>query len=545
MQENSETKLSYWAPDTSRELVRCTIGDLLRRVAAEVPDRIALVDGVADVAARRRWTYRALLQEAERVARALLGFAGVGDRIAVYAPNCVEWVILQHGVALAGMVLVPVNPAYAEKELRQILLQADVSAIFVADEYRGKSNRKMVQVLLDGLDGRSVVLKSFSEWQALLDSADTQISLPMVNCEDVSQLQFTSGTTGVPKGACLHHLGVVNTSRFVAERAEFPDGGVWINAMPLFHIGGSVVTELGTINARGTYVVVPAFDPDSMLDIIESERGNATLVVPTMIIAMLERYREKARNLSSLITLLTGAAEVPASLVRQTKQEFGCGISILFGQTEINGVVSQTRLSDRIDDQAETLGQPLPQVEVCIKDRDSGAVVPRNEVGEICVRGYQKMHGYLGMEEATRETIDADGWLHMGDLGVMDSRGFLRIAGRIKDMIIRGGMNIYPREVEDVLFDHPQVAQVSVVAVPDGRWGEVVGAVVIAGDAASRPQPQALFNYCRERLAPHKAPVYWYFVDEFPVTPSGKVQKFILARDIKEGRLKPEVWERG
>ena len=339
-------------------------------------------------------------------------------------------------------------------------------------------------------------------------------------------------------------MGTLNTSRFVALRAGFPDGGVWLNAMPLYHVGGSVVSELGTLALRGTFIIAPGFDAPLMLEMIESERVNASLFVPTMIINLLDHPDFPKRNLSSMKTILTGASVVPAALVRRTKTAFDCGLVILFGQTEVNGVVCQTTLDDSVEDQSHTLGRPLPQAEVKIADPETGEVQPIGVPGEICVRGYQTMHGYCALEEATQKTIGADGWLKTGDIAAMDSRGYVRITGRLKDMIIRGGMNIYPREIEDLLFDHPEVAEISVVGIPDEKWGEVIAAIIRPANPAAPPTPEALHNYCRAQLATHKTPTLWFIIDAYPLTPSGKIQKFVLQDWINEGKIAPVIWTR-
>lgn len=532
---------SYWPATDDEPLEDITLGDLLRRNAEQVPDRVALVEGIPDKAARRRWTYAELLADAERVARALLQRFEPGDRVALIAANCPEWVLLQHGCSLSGVWLVPLNPAYKLAEVETILRSSECAGVFYEEAFRDNDLRSIVSVLAGKLDfvDHTVAISDFEVFAA---SGDPDRRLPDIGPEDTVQVQYTSGTTGAPKGALLHHKGVVNTSGYVAGRAGFPEGGVWINAMPMFHIGGAAVTEIGCLSRQGTYVLAPGFDPASTLELTESEGGNVMLLVPTMIMAVLDHPDAKTRDLSSITAILSGAAAVPAALVRRTKEELGCEFTILFGQTELNGVVSQTRMSDTVQDTAETLGRPLPHVEVMIADPVTGEPLPVGEVGEICARGYQKMQGYFGMPEATAATIRDDGWLRMGDLGSMDERGFLRIGGRLKDMIIRGGMNLFPREIEDVLFDHDAVAQVTVVGVPDERWGEVVGAVVVPADPASPPDPEELNRYCTQRLSKHKAPVRVFFVDGFPLTPSGKVQKFRLQEQIAAGELQPEDW---
>jgi fatty-acyl-CoA synthase len=281
-----------------------------------------------------------------------------------------------------------------------------------------------------------------------------------------------------------------------------------------------------------------------MLELIESERANGGLFVPTMILALLEHPDFSKRDLSSYRVMLSGASVVPAALVNRTKAAFGADLVILFGQTELNGVVCVTTPTDSVEDQSETLGRPLPQVDLRIVDPETGATQPIDTPGEIWIRGYQAMLGYCGMEEATRATIGADGWVRMGDLAAMDARGYLRITGRLKDMIIRGGMNIYAREIEDVLFDHPSVAEVAIIGIPDERWGEVVAAVIRPADPETPLSPDALHAHCRARLAAHKAPSVWFSVVAYPLTPSGKIQKFVLQDWVKAGSLTPLIWSR-
>lgn len=529
---------SHWPPDTSAEVRDLTLGQLLRDVAAEVPDRIAMVEGNPAPEPRRRWTYAELLNVSEHVARALLQRFRPGERIAVYAPNCAEWVLLQHGASLAGLLLVPLNPAYRRRETEVILRSCRAAGIFYTDRYRDNDTAGIVTDLQAEIDHLREA-HPLAEIQSFASSEAGATRLPDIAAGDVLQVQFTSGTTGIPKGALLHHMGLINTTAFVAERAEFPDGGVWINAMPMFHIAGSSVARIGCLSKRGTFVLSPGFDAGLMLELIETEGGNATLIVPTMILAMLDHEDFPKRDLSSLITVLSGAAHVPAALVERTKGEMGCRFTILYGQTESNGNIATTRRSDSVEDQVTTVGVPLPQVELKIASPQEGAVLPLGHDGEICVRGYQVMTGYDYLAEETRAAIDEDGWLHTGDLGTLDDRGYLRITGRLKDMIIRGGMNLYPREIEDVIFSHPDVTQVSVVGVPDERWGEIVVAVVIPRNPAAPPDPAELTAYCRAHLARHKVPVRWFMVGHFPLTPSGKIQKFVLRDQILSATIAP------
>ncbi|MGJ7511199.1 AMP-binding protein [Variovorax sp. GT1P44] len=532
----TESRPSSWPADTSQDLLDVTLGDLLRQVASEVPDRIALVEGTPVPSERRRWSYRELLEGAESAARALLGRFAPGERVAVWAPNCAEWIFLQHGASLAGIVLVTVNPAFLPDELEHVLRTSGASGIFHVDVYRKNDMKVGVEAVRQRLPQLRHAI-SFSSWDGFIAQAQPDVQLPRVAPGDTVQIQYTSGTTGFPKGACLHHRGIVNASRFVALRAEFPVGGVWINAMPLFHVGGCAVTEIGALAQRGTFVLLPAFDAGQMLEILESERGSIALLVPTMILAMLEHPDCKHRDLSSLKTVLSGAAVVPAALVRRTMEAFDCEFSILFGQTEGNGVFTQTRLTDSPLQQSETVGTPLPHLEMKIGDSLSGEILPAATPGEICVRGYQAMTGYWDMPEATAMALRDGGWLHTGDLGLMDTQGYLRVTGRLKDMIIRGGENIYPREIEEVLAGHPAVGDATVIGVPDERWGEVVVAIIRPAAPQSPPPEDALRAWCRERLASYKTPVVWHFVDAFPLTASGKIRKHVLREQLLSGEL--------
>jgi fatty-acyl-CoA synthase len=526
---------SHW-PAEPGEVRDVTVCELLRHAAATVPDRLALVDCLEDPATRREWTYAEFVADAERAARALLAKFSPGDRIALWAPNSAEWIVLQQGVSMAGLVLVALNPAYRAREMEFVLRQSRATGLFCVDSYRGFDMLALAESLKERLPELREV-NSFSSWDEFLASGDPDLMLPPVEPHDMIQVQYTSGTTGFPKGAMLHHRGLVNEATFVAERAGMSDGGVYVNAMPMYHIGGGAVTSFGAWAKRGTFVILPGFDPGHLLEAFETYRGTHTLVVPTMLIAMLDHPDLAKRDLSSLQTILSGAASVPASLVRKTMKLLGCQFSILFGQTETHGVISQTRVTDSPEDQADTVGQPLPQLEVMILDESTGRPTAVGEPGEICCRGYQNMLGYFDLPEETAATIDSAGWLHMGDIGSMDERGFVRVTGRVKDMIIRGGMNLYPAEIEAALLDHPAVETAAVIGVPDEKWGEQIAAVLKVRAGFDRPPVAELRAFMREQIAPHKTPVYWAFVDSLPMTSTGKTQKFVLRDQAAEGTL--------
>jgi fatty-acyl-CoA synthase len=544
MRSDTQLTESFWQADTTEELLHVTLSDVLRKTAAEVPDRIALVDGgVADPAQRRRWTYAELVTTVERTARALLAHFQPGERVAICAPNSPAWILLQLGLNFAGLVLVPINPAYRAAELEVILASSGAAGIFHTAKFRDNPLAETIAKLRASLPAlrEAHLVEDFERFTAT--AVESTTPLPELAPDALLQIQFTSGTAGVPKGAQLHHHGTFNTSRFVALRAGFPDGGVWLNAMPLFHVGGAVVCEFGTWAQRGTFVIAPGFDPGMVLELIESEKVNTTLVVPTMILALLTHPDFPTRDHSSMVAVLTGAAMVSADLVRRTRAAFECALVILFGQTELNGVVSVTTPQDSVEDQSGTVGRPLPQADLRIIDEE-GKTTPVGVAGEIVVRGYQCMMGYSGDPELSAQTLGADGWLHTGDVGTLDSRGYLRISARLKDMIIRGGMNLYPREIEDVLGAHEDVADVSVIGIPNERWGEIIAAVVRPANKERPISPDVLHAYCREKLAAHKAPAVWFVVDAYPMTPSGKIQKFMLQKWVASGEIKPLPWSR-
>ncbi|MGD9752378.1 MAG: AMP-binding protein, partial [Acidimicrobiia bacterium] len=391
------------------------LGALLRRVAVAVPERTALVDGQADPAARRRWTYAQVLEEADAVARALAARFQPGEHVAIWAPNRPEWVLFQYGAALAGLVLVTVNPAYRAEELRYVLRQSRAAGLIHEATYRGVSLTALVEEVRPELDALRHVL-CFDDWSQLVADgrARTDQPLPTVDPATPCQIQYTSGTTGFAKGALLHHRGAVNAARYSAERAGFAEGDCWVNPIPLFHVGGGVLTGVGALYRHGVHVVVPAFDPGLVLELVEAERANLLLAVPTMLVGLLDHPDRPARDCSSLRTVMSGSTVVPAELVRRTRAAWDCDFSILFGQTELHGVLTQTLPTDDDEDQATTLGIPLPHVEVKIADTATGHPVPIGMSGEICARGYQSMLGYFEMADATAVALDADGWLHTG-----------------------------------------------------------------------------------------------------------------------------------
>jgi fatty-acyl-CoA synthase len=368
---------------------------------------------------------------------------------------------------------------------------------------------------------------SFSGWRAFLASSPPSPRFPDVTPTDAAQIQYTSGTTGFPKGAVLHHLGLTNNAAMFARIARLTAADVCVNPMPMFHTVGCALATLGAMGVGARHVLVPAYDPNLVLELMESEHATVALGVPTMLLALLECPELADRDLSSLRLVLSGGAPIPAQLVHRIESTLHVTFSTQYGMTECSPLVSQVRIDDSSADRAETVGRPIPQTEVKIADSASGTPVPLGQVGELWVRGFGVMTGYFRMPEQTAMAIDRDGWYHTGDLGSMDRHRLLRIEGRLKDMIIRGGENVYPVEVETALLQHPAVAEVAVVGIPDTRWGESVAAFIRSAPGHSVTAME-LAAFCNDRIAPFKVPQHWEFVDSFPLTASGKIQKFAL-----------------
>jgi fatty-acyl-CoA synthase len=516
---------SNWPASPLTPILETTVGGVLRAAARRAPDRVALIDG------DRRWTYAELLAEAERVARALLTRFEPGEPVAVWAGNGPDWVVLEFAAGLAGLTLVTVNPAYQAEELAHVLGHSGARGVFL----RGGPQAGILDRVRDSLPRLREVI-TLGEWPSADAGKLPDGTLPEVDPAGPAQILYTSGTTGRPKAAVLTHRGLTNNARLAAAAIGLRAGDVMVNPMPYFHVAGGDMITLGLVQTLGTQVVMSRFDPALMLELTEKHRGTVIGGVPTMLTALLAHPSRAGRDLSSLRVALSGGAIVPPELVRRVEAAFGIPLVQTFAQTESSCSITLTRPSDSAEDRAETLGRPLPQTAVKITDVATGQTVPCGTVGEICTRGYLVMDGYLGDPEATAAAIDPDGWLHTGDLGSMDERGYCRIAGRIKEMIIRGGENIYPREIEAVLLSHPGVAEVAVVGVPDRFWGEEVGAVVRPASDVGQAElvRTELADYCRGRLAAYKTPVRWLFTDSFPLTSTGKVRKDVLSAQLAE-----------
>ncbi|SLN72487.1 2,3-dihydroxybenzoate-AMP ligase [Falsiruegeria litorea R37] len=517
------------------QIIEQTVGALLREVAAEVPDRLCLIEVHDDGSRGSTWTFAQMLSDAERLAHALLSRFEPGEKICVWAPNVPEWIILEFACALSGLVLVTANPAYQVGELNYVLKQSGSVALFLTESYRGNPMAKIAQQAVGGLEGIREIT-NIQDHAALYHQASPTSGLPEVDPMSAAQIQYTSGTTGFPKGAMLHHLGLTNNARFYAQALDVEPGSHWATYMPLFHTSGCAMSLLGALANRSPLFVVKLFDPGPILEMLEREKVVWTGGVPTMFVAMLEVMKVRNFDLNSLQVVSSGGSMVAPELVRTVKEVFGCEFVTVYGQTECSPLVTMTRRSDTIEDTCTTIGRPLPQTEVSIRSVSKGTVKALGETGEICVRGYAKMLGYHDNPEATASTIDAEGWLHTGDLGHLDERGYVTINGRVKEMIIRGGENLFPAEIENTLLEHEAVADVAVVGLPDDKWGEIVAAFI-------RPAEGAVLNgdslkaHCRERLAAIKTPVVWASVDSFPLTGSGKIQKFALRENYLKGEI--------
>jgi fatty-acyl-CoA synthase len=525
------TATAYASGVSTLPLLGETIGQNLARTVEAHGDREALVD----VASGRRWTYRELAGEVERLARGLLA-AGVdkGDRVGIWAPNCPEWIFLQYATARVGAILVNVNPAYRVHELGHALRQSGVSLLVATTAFRDADYTAMVDEVARDCPALSrTVYIGTSSWDELLASggsadagalADREASLSF---DDPINIQYTSGTTGLPKGATLSHHNILNNGFFVAEICGYtPDDRVCL-PVPLYHCFGMVMGNLGCTTHGATIVLpAPAFDPEKTLRAVQDERCTSLYGVPTMFIAMLQHASFPTVDLSSLRTGIMAGSPCPVEVMKRVVEEMGMReVTICYGMTETSPVSTQSRRDDDLERRVSTVGTVHPHVEVKIVDPATGLTLGRDAPGELCTRGYSVMLGYWDQPDETAEVLDAAGWMHTGDLATMDEAGYVNIVGRIKDMVIRGGENIYPREVEEFLYAHPAIADVQVIGVPDDRYGEELMACVRMVDGAEPLDEAAVREYCAGRLARHKIPRYVRVVEQFPMTVTGKIRK--------------------
>ncbi|AZS74884.1 AMP-binding protein [Streptomyces lydicus] len=527
-------ELSYACGASGRPLLGHTIGTDLARTIARFGDREALVE----VESGRRWTYTELGRAVDEVALGLLA-KGVskGDRVGIWAPNCAEWVLVQYATARIGAILVNVNPAYGVDELAYVLRQAGVSLLVSATHHRTSDYRRMIeQVRAESPALRDVVYIDDPTWGGLLAAGATVPQHRLTDGEktltadDPVNIQYTSGTTGFPKGATLSHHNILNNGYWVGETLAYTEQDRVCLPVPFYHCFGMVMGNLGS-SSHGACIVIPApaFDAATTLRAVQDERCTSLYGVPTMFIAELNHPDFSSYDLSSLRTGIMAGSPCPEEVMKRVVAEMHMTeVSICYGMTETSPVSTQTRRDDDLAHRTATVGRVLPYIEVKVADPTSGVTVPRGTPGELCTRGYSVMLGYWEDPERTAEAIDAARWMHTGDLAVMNDDGYVRIVGRIKDMIIRGGENVYPREIEEFLYSHPKIADVQVVGVPDEKYGEEIAACVILRDPEDPLTRDELARYCRSRLAHYKVPRYLDVLDAFPMTVSGKVRKVEL-----------------
>ncbi|MFF4172543.1 AMP-binding protein [Streptomyces sp. NPDC001744] len=532
---NAPEELSYAHGTSTTPLLGDTIGAGLDRAVAAWPDREVLVD----VPAGRRWTYAEFAADVDRLTGALLG-SGVrkGDRVGIWAVNRAEWVLVQYATARIGAVMVTVNPAYRADELAYVLDQAGISLLFASLAHRTSDYRAMVEQVAPGRrDLRETVYFGDASWDAFLTRTAGEARPEPLSCDDPATIQYTSGTTGFPKGATLSHHNILNNGYFVGEMLAYDERDRICVPVPFYHCFGMVMANLAA-TSHGACLVIPApsFDPAATLRAVQEERCTSLYGVPTMFIAELDLPDFAAYDLSTLRTGIMAGSPCPAEVMKRVVAEMNMAeVSICYGMTETSPVSTQTRRDDDLERRTGTVGRVLPHVEVKIVDPASGLTVERGTAGELCTRGYGVMLGYWDDPERTAEVIDRGGWMHTGDLAVMRDDGYVRVVGRIKDMIIRGGENVYPREIEEFLHGHAKIADVQVVGVPDERYGEEILACVIPRDPADPPTPDEIRDFCRDRLAPYKVPRRVEILTEFPMTVSGKVRKVELRERYAEG----------
>ncbi|HEY7621350.1 MAG TPA: AMP-binding protein [Solirubrobacteraceae bacterium] len=533
------TAPSYSHGTFDTPLLGDTIGGHFERVAARFADRPALISRHQDV----RMTYAELDAAIDAVASGLLR-AGIetGDRVGIWAPNCAEWVLVQYATAKVGAILVNVNPAYRTHELEYVLRQSGVRLLFSASAFKTSNYAAMIEEVSGALDGlERVVFVDRDEWAEFAGAAGDREAIAArmqtLAFDDPINIQYTSGTTGFPKGATLSHHNILNNGFFVTELLNLTERDVMCLPVPFYHCFGMVMGNLGTYAHGGCVVIpAPAFDPGATLEAVAAERVTSLYGVPTMFIAMLGHPEFDSFDLSSLRTGIMAGSPCPIEVMKKVVDRMNMSeVGIAYGMTETSPVSTQTRVDDPLERRVGSVGRVGPHVEVKVVDPETGLVVDRGVPGELCTRGYSVMLGYWEDPDRTAEAVDRAGWMHTGDLATMDDEGYLNIVGRSKDMVIRGGENVYPREVEEFLYTHEAIADVSVIGVPDERYGEELCAWVIARPGAELDE-DAVRDYCRERLAHFKVPRYVLFVDEFPMTVTGKVQKFKM-REASIDRL--------
>jgi len=525
------TAASYASGTSDEPLLGETIGQVLDRVAAAQPAAPALVE----VGTGRRWTYAELRAAADEVALGLLA-AGVrrGDRVGIWAPNLAEWTLVQFGSAKIGAILVTINPAYRSHELAYVLNQAGIGLLVAAPSFKGSDYAAMIESVRPQCPAlRRVVLIGGPEWDELVadgrsgDPAELADRQAELSADDPINIQYTSGTTGFPKGATLSHHNIVNNGYFVGRLCGYTPADRVCIPVPFYHCFGMVMGNLGALTHGATMVIpAPGFDPAATLRAVAAERCTSLYGVPTMFIAELADPGFDGYDLSSLRTGIMAGSPCPVEVMKQVVQRMGMTeVTICYGMTETSPVSTQTRAGDSLERRVSTVGRVHPHVEVKVIDPATGRTLPRGEPGELCTRGYSVMLGYWDEPDKTAQAIDAARWMHTGDLAAMDDEGYLTITGRIKDMVIRGGENVYPREIEEFLHTHPDVLDAQVVGVPDQRYGEELCAWITMRAGAPALTAEAVHEFATGRLAHFKIPRYVLVVPEFPMTVTGKVRK--------------------
>jgi fatty-acyl-CoA synthase len=523
-----DLQLSYASGPGDVPLIGRTIGDDLAATVARLPDHEALVD----VPTGRRWTYAELDVAVDRVASALLhdGVAK-GDRVGIWSPNCAEWVLVQYATARIGAVLVNINPAYRTHELQYVLNQSSIRLLIAAPSFKTSDYAAMIEdVRAECPALQAVVLLGSERWDSAasttVDPGALAERAATLSFDDPINIQYTSGTTGFPKGATLSHHNILNNGFFVGRLLDYSEQDRVCVPVPFYHCFGMVMGNLGATSNGATIVIpAPAFDPAATLQAVQDERCTSLYGVPTMFIAELGLADFGDYDLSSLRTGIMAGAPCPVEVMQRVVGEMGMAeVTIMYGMTETSPVSTMTRRTDDIERRVSTVGTVMPHVEVQIIDPVSQLTVARGTPGELCTRGYSVMLGYWDAPEQTAASIDRAGWMHTGDLATMDRDGYVAIVGRIKDMVIRGGENVYPREIEEYLYSHPAIDDVQVIGVPDQKYGEELMAWVRLKPGASLTIEQ-LRHFCQGKLAHYKIPRYLHLTDEFPMTVTGKVRK--------------------
>ena len=515
---------------TTVPLLDETIPQNLARTVAEHGERDALVS----VEQGLRYTYAEFSEAIDRVARGLMAIGVTkGDRVGIWSPNYAEWVLVQYATARIGAILVTINPAYRSSELEYVLKQSQISVLVAVEAFLTSEYRSMIDEIWDRVPAERVIYMHTDDWNGLLEAAEavTQGQLEERSAQlapaDAINIQYTSGTTGFPKGATLCHRNILNNGLFIGEACTYTEMDRVCIPVPFYHCFGMVLGNLAC-TTHGSAMVIPAagFDAPATLRAVAAERCTSLYGVPTMFIAELGDPGLTGYDLSSLRTGIMAGSPCPIEVMRQVVDQMNMGeVTIAYGMTETSPVSTQTSPDDPLEKRVTTVGRVHPHVEVRIVDPDTGETVPRGTRGEFLTRGYSVMLGYWNDPERTAEAIDAAGWMHTGDLAAMDDEGYVNIVGRIKDMIIRGGENVYPREIEEFLYTHPDVIEVQVVGIPDVRYGEQIMAWVQLRDGAETTA-EDVRNFCRGTVAHYKVPRYIKFTDSFPMTITGKIQKF-------------------